>query len=33
METLMGALIFGITILTYMVGTFMALYQNQDKKY
>jgi hypothetical protein len=30
METLLGALIFGITIITYMVGTFLAIYQ--DKK-
>lgn len=30
METLLGALIFGITIITYMVCTFLAIYQ--DKK-
>jgi hypothetical protein len=32
METLLGALIFGITILVYGFLTFMAAYQNQDNK-
>jgi len=32
METLLGALIFGTTILVYGFLTFWALYQNQDNK-
>jgi preprotein translocase subunit YajC len=32
METLLGALIFGTTILVYGFLTFWAAYQNQEKK-
>jgi hypothetical protein len=32
METLLGALIFGTTILAYGFLRFMAVYQNQDNK-